>query len=376
MNKVMVIGLGDVGGHQLEILARTRDIDIIYAADINEKAALRRVYSARSGAAHLGIYSNIEFVKIDLDDVDGTASALKKFGPDIVMHNATMMSNVEWACLPNGVPEKLASAGIGNITPCHLTLTYKLMRAVRKAMVDTHVVMSPYPDVVNCVLGKVGLARNLIGLGNLDYITPGLQKAAAHKLGAKITDISVYLVAPYAVLNRLFRFGTAGGLPYHLRIHVKEKDVTDRLNPKDLFAEVGKYLSLFTIYDLGYIAASSGVKNALAILNDTRQLTHAPGPLGLPGGYPIRLGARGAEVALPEGISLQEAVQTNERALTADGIEKIKDDGTIVFTEQCYTTWKEIFNYDCKELKIEDCEKKAKELLSLHSQLAHAKLVQ
>ena len=33
-----------------------------------------------------------------------------------------------------------------------------------------------------------------------------------------------------------------------------------------------------------------------------------PGPNGLPGGYPCRLGAKGAEVVLPDGLSLKEAM--------------------------------------------------------------------
>jgi hypothetical protein len=51
--------------------------------------------------------------------------------------------------------------------------------------------------------------------------------------------------------------------------------------------------------------------------------------------------------------------------LKGDGIEQIKKDGDIVFTDNCYQTWKEVFDYDCKELKVEDCEIRAKEILSL-----------
>jgi hypothetical protein len=294
-----------------------------------------------------------------LTDVEGTTRILKRASPDIIMHNATMMSNATWARFPDRIPEKLAEAGIGNVVPFHLTLTHKLMKAVEIAKTNSHVVMSPYPDVVNAVLGKVGLARNLVGLGNLDYITPGIQKAAADKLGVNIRTVSVFLVATYAVLNRLFRFGTAGELPYYLRIYVEDKDVTGKLDLKDLLAEVGNYLALITIQDLGFIAASSGVKNALAILNDAKLLTHAPGPSGLPGGYPVRLSAKGVETALPPGITLEEAIEINENALRGDGIEEISDNGAIIFTEKCYWTWRELLNYDCKELRIEDCEKRA-----------------
>jgi hypothetical protein len=366
MKKVMIIGLGDVGGHQLELFARTQNINTIIAADINKETALRQIYSARTGAAHLGHNPDIQFTQIDLNNIDETTTILKDTNPDIIMHNATLMSNFEWARLPNKIPEKITNAGIANIVPCHLTLTYKLMKAVIKSNLNSHVIMSPYPDVVNCMLGRAGLAQNLIGLGNLDYITPGIQKAAADKLKEKIETITVYLIAPYAVLNRLFRFGDSGGLPYILKIHHNETDITDKLEIKEILLDVGKYLSHFTIRHLGFIAACSGVKNALAILNNTGQLTHAPGPLGLPGGYPIKLNTKGAEITLPQGVSIEEAVKTNEQALKGDGIDQLKKDGAIVFTDNCYQTWKEVFDYDCKELKVEDCEIRAKEILSLH----------
>lgn len=367
--KVMIIGLGDVGGHALELLARTAGITKVFAADINEQVGLRQVYSARAGAAHLGFYPNIEFIRLDLNDIENTTRTLADIEPDIIMHNATLMNNLQWARLPREVTERLASAGIANIVPCHLTLTYKLMKAVQRSEIDAHVVMSPYPDVVNAVLGKVGFARNLVGLGNIDYIVPGIQKAAADKLGVDMRSVSVFLVAPYAVLNQIFRHGTPGDLPYYLKILIGDKDVSERLNVSLLLSEAAKHLSLFTIHDLGFIAASSGTKNALAILNDAGLLTHAPGPCGLLGGYPVKLSAKGADVVLPDGLTLQEAVRINEEAIRkGDGVEKIKDDGTIVFTEKCAKTWREVLGYDCQELKVEDCEERAKELLSLHKQ--------
>ena len=375
-NRIIIIGLGDVGGHQLEIFARTPGISKIYVADINERIGFRQVYSARTGTSHLGKYPNIEFLKIDLNDIKETAEIIKKLNPNIIMHNATMMSNLEWARLPEEITGKLISAGISEIVPCHLTLTYKLMKSVQIAQSNAHVVMSPYPDVVNAALGKVGLAKNLIGLGNIDYIVPGIQKVAADKFRASMQNVLVFLVAPYALLNYIFRYGDTGDLPYFLKIIIKGKDVTSELDIRELLKEVSGYLSLLTIRDLGFIAASSGVKNALAIMNNTGLFTHAPGPLGLPGGYPITLDAEGAELALPDELTLKKAVQINQNVIKeVDGVERIEENGTIVFTDKCANIWKEIFEYDCKELKIEDNEKRVKEILSIHKDFVKSKSI-
>jgi hypothetical protein len=91
----------------------------------------------------------------------------------------------------------------------------------------------------------------------------------------------------------------------------------------------------------------------------------------LPGGYPARLSyERGAEVLLPEGITLEEAIKVNEEGgRIGDGIEKIKDDGTVVFTEKAVKIYREILGYECEELKIEESEERARELRALFRKL-------
>jgi len=109
---------------------------------------------------------------------------------------------------------------------------------------------------------------------------------------------------------------------------------------------------------------SSGrhLNNVLAIYYDTRK-THVcvPGPNGLPGAYPARLSAEGAEVVLP-GITLREAIRINEEGAKIDGIEKIKDDGTVVFCDENVEYMRQVVGYDCKQLKLEESEERAQEL--------------
>jgi hypothetical protein len=108
--------------------------------------------------------------------------------------------------------------------------------------------------------------------------------------------------------------------------------------------------------------ATSFLNNVLSIYYDTRK-THVcvPGPNGLPGAYPARLSAEGAEVVLP-GISLVEAIHINEEGAKMDGIEKVKDDGTVVFVDENVEYMRQVVGYHCKELKPEESEERAKEL--------------
>ena len=68
--------------------------------------------------------------------------------------------------------------------------------------------------------------------------------------------------------------------------------------------------------------------------------THAPGVLGLPGGYPICVRRKSIELDLPAGISRDEAVEFNNLWARADGVEGIESDGTLIHAEDARRTAK------------------------------------
>lgn len=146
-------------------------------------------------------------------------------------------------------------------------------------------------------------------------------------------------------------WGKVDNIPYYLKIFAENKDVTGEFNLSHLLLEGH---NLVARWRGDSQCASSGVKNVLAILNNTYELTHSPGPHGLPDGYPIRLGSQGAEVVLPEGLSMEQAIRINQEGQKNDGIEKIEDDGTVVCTENAVNLMKEVFGYDCRRIKVEE----------------------
>jgi hypothetical protein len=365
MNKAMVIGLGDVGQHVLELLARTPGLAEVIAVSLERDEGLRLVYRARVGAAHMGFFPRIEFVELDLNNTEATADLFRSIEPDVVVNTAAIQS--WWVIekdLPREVFQKLDAAGYGPWIPLHLTLTYKLMKAIKMARTNTHVVSAPFPDAVNAILGKVGLAP-MVGMGNIDLMIPGIQKVVADKLKVPMRSVSVYAVAAHFVNDSLSTYGTTGGAPYFLKIIAGDKNVTDKFDLDKLLVEAHAHYPQGR--DDHFITASSGVKNALAILNDAGILTHAPGPAGLPGGYPIQLSAKKAKVVLPDGITKEEAVRINEEGLKYDGIEKIENDGTVLFTEKAVGIMKELLGYDCERLKLVECEENARRLKSLYT---------
>lgn len=82
------------------------------------------------------------------------------------------------------------------------------------------------------------------------------------------------------------------------------------------------------------------------------------------------MSAKGAEVVVPEGLTLQEAIRINQEAQKYDGIERIEDDGTVVLTEKSHRIMREILQYDRQRFGIEESEARAKELRELYSAFA------
>ncbi|GAG34849.1 unnamed protein product, partial [marine sediment metagenome] len=100
----------------------------------------------------------------------------------------------------------------------------------------------------------------------------------------------------------------------------------------------------------------------MAILGDTGEIRHCPGPAGLRGGYPVKLDANGAEVVLPEEITLEQALRMNAEAQRNEGIDRVNRDGTVVFTDEAVKIMDEEVNWDLKSFNVRDCEKVAEDL--------------
>ena len=157
--------------------------------------------------------------------------------------------------------------------------------------------------------------------------------------------------------------GTGSEVPFYLRVYVGKEDVTEKLGDmKKFIAELPKRGMRPAGRHGQFVVAGSALKNIMAIFNDTGEITHAPGPQGLEGGYPVRLSRKGAEVVLPKGMTLKQARAINLEAQQHDGVQEIEDNGDVVVTEEAYTTFKEELNVDCKVITVEDSFEQAMEL--------------
>jgi len=377
-NKVLLIGLGHVGGEILHTLARAKGITEIVGADIDENAGTRKIKEASLGAAALGLYPKIRFRRIDIkNDVEGVVELLKEFEPNLVFNTADLFPYYRFEVdLPKEIVRKIGEAskcGFVAALPFRLIIPYKLMTAVKKSGIKTHVLITNDPcEAINPLLDKVGLAPTA-GIGDFAHFIEPIRSVVSSKLNVPMRSVQVFLIAHHSTLHLFQRRIIPDKSTYFLRVLSDDKDVTKNWSPEEILLEAvggsrspeGERLSVFD----PHFTASIAVGDMLAILNDTGEIRHCPGPSGLVGGYPVRLSSKGAEVYVPEGITFKEAIKMNEEAQKQEGIEKIRDDGTVVFTDEAHRILDEVMNWKIKEFKVTDCEKVAEQLNVAYKEL-------
>ena len=358
---ILIAGLGDLGAVVLELLAREPWPGRILAGSRHESRTTARVNLARLGAQAQGCRPDLEAVRLDLDDVEDTADRLRAIAPEIILCTATRQSWWLPERLPEGPRAALGRAGFGVWLPVHLVLSVKLMRALACADHRAHVAIAPFPDVANCVLARIGLAPTC-GVGNLDEIVPKLESLAAARLGLPPGELEITLVAHHALESFAFANDRpAGPVPPHfLRIRHGDRDVT---------VAAGAEALLLSPYPISagpashFLTAGSAVRLLRALASETEHRRHAPGPEGLPGGYPVVASAAGVRVAAIRGLSRSAAIEINERSHPFDGIDRIESDGTVVYRPESSDVLRRELGYDCDRLPPAEIDARADELV-------------
>lgn len=362
--RVLLIGAGELGGNVLELLARVPGIAPITVADANADWGRRKTNSAIEGASYAGLYPEIGFEPLDLLDIDRTAELIARLNPAVIYNSTSLQSWWVVNELPPEVNKKLYrdKCGLGPWISMHLALAHKLMQAVKASGVDTLVINAAYPDVTNPSLGRIGLAP-AVGIGNSDLIVPYVKKATSEQLGVPMREVHVELIAHHYHTYYWCRTGEGYDAPHHLRVIAEGVDVTRELGDMRTFvASLPKHGMRPAGRHGQFVVASSSAKNILAMLFDTNELTNAPGPQGLEGGYPVRLGRHGAEVVVPAGMTLVDARNLNLQAQVYDGVKEILDDGTVVMTPESFQTFQELFDLDSDSVKPETAFEQAMDL--------------
>ncbi|MBA2678445.1 MAG: hypothetical protein H0U76_08645 [Ktedonobacteraceae bacterium] len=358
--RILLVGLGKLGSQIFDLLVRLPGNHAFLAGGRDVEHLRQRTHLSLFAAMQLGHMPDVACTYMDVWNIEQTAEIIARCQPDLIVCAATLARWGTTPTLPQTVGDRLTAAQMGPRLPLHLTLVYKLMQAVRATGHPITVINAIYPDVVNPVLAQVGLAP-LTGIGDLANNVPAVRKSIAVKLHRPIEHVDVRLVMARYISYWMSR-KSVENTPFYYTALVHGKDVTHLLERETIFDLLPTTLKRPGGETGLMMTAASAASVVNGIVNNTETMTHAPGPNGLPGGYPIKVGREGIEIVLPQNLSREEAIQINEAGLRLDGIEKIEHDGTVSFTEENMAILKDTLGYDCRRMPLADVEEQAREL--------------
>jgi hypothetical protein len=360
-------GAGLVGQFAVDYAVRRHEIKKVYIADIKETIGGTTEKNAVVGSALHGYYTDVEFVKVNLLDVDQTTSVLKELQPTCIFNCGTLISSYWYGPLIKyAIKEhQLQTTGrmAGHTIGKDLSLIYFLMKAVKKSEIETRVVNIAFPDHTNPVLGRVGLAP-ACGGGTLDLTVMGLRKAVADKFSVPMRNVDVTMVAHHGV-----RAAPISDDMHWTRVRIGEEDVTSQIPNLSKFIEGTIPYTATKVGVNAAMTASSGFQITMNIFNDNGFLGHAPGPEGEIGGYPCRFNWDQVEVVLPPGLTKDQALKINIAGMKVDGIDRIDQDGTVHFTEETIRVMETCLGIDWKSMKPDQCYEMTKDLIAAYKKL-------
>lgn len=272
---VVVVGRGEAKARQLAYVASTR--------------------AACGGATDVRFEAATDLEPTDLE------TALREV--DGVLVCASSQSPWERLTAPSAWTALVGRAGFGLTLPFQADLALRAGRLLAGRTPRPWLLNACFPDAVNPLLAALGVPV-LAGIGNIALLAASTQAA----LG--LPD------------QRRLRM-----LAHHVHLHapatdLAEEDVLGWLDDEPVRAP-GELLAAQRATDrteLNHVTGHAAALLLAALLTGTPVDTHLPGPLGLPGGYPVHLHGTDLELRLPPGMSRAEAVAVNQRSAAADGV--------------------------------------------------------
>ncbi|WP_070106430.1 hypothetical protein [Burkholderia plantarii] len=366
--RIMLVGAGNLTANVLHLLARQARVELILVGR-NLEATTRLANLARLTALQLGHDLRIVPDATDLLDTARTAELIGRHQPDIVFNGASLQSWRIITQLPKSAFEELDAAQFGPWLPMHLTLMHRLMAAVFASGMRPAVVNAAFPDAVNPVLSRVGLAP-LVGIGNVCNVVPAIRASLAEQLGASLERVQVRLIAQHYFSHYVPRYGQPEYAPFCLEVELDGADVTSEVPIRSILAAVGTRHRRLGGIDGQILTAASAISVLRGLLGTEASRTHAPGPLGMPGGYPVELRNLRVQLDLPRNVTMADAVSINERCQMADGIERIDIDGTVHFCDWSVAVMKRMLGYECRVMRLDDSLDHALELAAKYREFA------
>jgi hypothetical protein len=317
--RVLIVGAGDAGRRLVLTLARHPGIGEIVLAG-------RRLSRVAPMARLAGACGQARVHPIELDALATSAveQCLTRHRPDVIVQCGSLLS--PWYLSSQTAPLAVAlrRAGFALQLPAQLPILMSVMQAVRQSGSTAPVVNCSYPDVTHAILAPLGLAPT-IGVGNVGMIL-GFVRAALQR--DRDEPPRVRVLAHHGHVTPVVRadVGLLGDAP-RPRVYLGEEGTR-----ADALAFTGPPVE--STQELNSLTAAHAADVIGALLPGASPLhTSAPGPLGLPGGYPVQLRRDTVTLDWPPGLAFTEAQTFHAESAALDGLAAIQANGCAVYTD-------------------------------------------
>jgi hypothetical protein len=291
--------------------------DVQLEVTIASRNPAKARWVATVAAAHaeaLGRRVRTKVATHDWNSIKATTALIEDNAPDLIFHAASLQS--AWSLSENNRWSRFVlQCGYGVTTPLQLLLARHVQDAIAASRPQPRWINACYPDLVNAALALTG-APPLCGIGNVAILAEhirlelGLERTAQVRLIASHADVPTFQRARR--IDDLLPAAWCG----------QESIAAERL------AAVSP---LPSDASLNAFNAAEAARLIWAALNGQAIQSHAPGPCGLEGGYPITLDEHGAALDLPVGLTREDAVAMNRKAMARDGATIDFEKGWVVF---------------------------------------------
>jgi hypothetical protein len=300
MSSVVLLGSGALARSVCYSLAVSAiPMTVTVAARDGDKAA-EVAYVGNARAALSGAPVRCRSVPSQLADRFELSRVLAATRPDIVLLAASCHSSdgpedsgSPWARL-------LERAGFGLTAPLHALLAIAAAEVVAQ-IGRPRLLIASFPDAVNPMLDALGLPV-FAGVGNAALLTASLRAALD--------------VPPRTRVRMLAHHVHLG--PPHSPEHEARAWVDDNPVPDVSSALAGQRAT--DRCELNLIAGHSAALLIRDLLAGAQVHTNLPGPLGLPGGYPVRINGD-IQLDLPPEMTREWAIEWNRAAARRDGVD-------------------------------------------------------
>ncbi|MHA1713533.1 MAG: hypothetical protein ACTSW4_05800 [Candidatus Ranarchaeia archaeon] len=366
-NSVLVIGgTGKNGREAVLHLAHNPRVRRIIIGGRNKEAAHGIMANALMSTNLIGQNPRIEFLKMDLMDLEQTSDQLRRIKPDMILQTATGISSFWYVPI---IKKAVAEHGMKSYHPGHtvakdLAMIYLTMKALRKAELTVPIVNLSFPDHTCYILGKIGLAPNC-GAGSIAMTVLSSKIVIAKQRNVPLNNVRITMIAHHAL-----RAFDPKEVPYYMKVYVGDEDITPELDTDQVVRDSMKY-TLLKVGNTAHTVAASAVSNLLNIYFDTGAFGHCPGPKGLCGGYPVTFNSDTVSPIIPPGITKSRAEEMNIKGMIKDGIERVDSDGTVHFGEGPRKVLEQVLGLSgWKTMKVEECIDMMKDLVNAYQRLA------